>query len=1166
MTVRPEPFLLARLVTDQLRIAPVDTGLPNWRQQVSRSVETAFEVDLARAKPPVGSVETNVTALARGLLTTLTWALGAGFPEPEWRVVGQALTGREVGAEDISWVLDQLGRYVVQDGEAGVAVYRLAHQALADHLRPQPRLPGGGDDPEAAAVAVALLEHYAELLTGGLTARQPNYLWLHVAEHAAIGGEAGLDRLRQLAGDHPDLRPALAAAAGTLAARLDRRGQSLAALPPAQEAEQLYRSLAVEEPAFQAVLASAVNDLGVLLSELGRPADALPPTQEAVDLYRALAADNPAYTGNLAGALTNLGVLLSELGRRADALPPTQEALDLYRALAADNPAYTGNLASALNNLGVLLSQLGRPADALPPTEEAVDLRRALAADNPAYTGDLAMSLTNLGVRLSELGRPADARPPTQEALDLYRVLAADNPTYTRDLAGALNNLGVLLSDLGRPADALPATEEAVDLRRALAADNPAYTGNLAMALTNLGSRLSDLGRRADALPATEEAVDLFRALAADNPAYTGDLAMSLNNLGVRLSELGRRADALPPTEHAVDLYRALAADNPAYTGALASTLNNLGVRLSGLGRRADALPPTTEAVDLYRALATDNPAYTDSLASTLSNLGVRLSELGRRADALLPSAEAVDLYRALAADNPAYTGSLAMSLDNLGVWLSELDRPADALPPTAEAVDLNRALAADNPAFTGSLAMSLSNLGVRLSELDRHTDALPPTAEAVDLYRALAADNPAFTGDLAMSLNNLGVRLSELDRHTDALPPTAEAVDLYRALAADNPAYTGNLASSLNNLGDRLMKVERPVEVERAWRQALAALPLAARALLLLHRAARGEAGHPDAARWLHSALADAGADRGLQSALHQQARRHRSPDPATFDAAWLTAAGPPLPEWFTVDPDLLQNARNWIATDTYEAERDNLAANPELLTPDADGAVAEALLAINEEQAHRYEAVRRAARMEGAQAAYRPLLLRLLAHEFTGADAVRKRQLLAERRDDLFDGIVTTALNELAVSDDDATSNSAMAAEALLDLARLGQHQTALTALESEQGFAALLADLARVPNPSALAPTAILALLNARTEADVATARLYLAIAAATTGDPITTEEHIALALEADRTRLPDWITEVAALGAQHPQVLRLVPLLTAALTAPSEPRAITNTDGK
>ena len=33
-------------------------------------------------------------------------------------------------------MLDELGRYIIQDGEAGVAVYRIAHQTLADHIRP----------------------------------------------------------------------------------------------------------------------------------------------------------------------------------------------------------------------------------------------------------------------------------------------------------------------------------------------------------------------------------------------------------------------------------------------------------------------------------------------------------------------------------------------------------------------------------------------------------------------------------------------------------------------------------------------------------------------------------------------------------------------------------------------------------------------------------------------------------------------------------------------------------------------------------------------------------------------------------------------------------------------------------------------------------------------
>lgn len=52
------------------------------------------------------------------------------------RNVAGVLAGSPVTREDVSRVLDELGRYVVQDGEARVAVYRLAHQSLADHFRP----------------------------------------------------------------------------------------------------------------------------------------------------------------------------------------------------------------------------------------------------------------------------------------------------------------------------------------------------------------------------------------------------------------------------------------------------------------------------------------------------------------------------------------------------------------------------------------------------------------------------------------------------------------------------------------------------------------------------------------------------------------------------------------------------------------------------------------------------------------------------------------------------------------------------------------------------------------------------------------------------------------------------------------------------------------------
>ena len=123
------PFLLARLVTDQLCSAPVDTSVAGWEDRVSDSVEGAFNADLARVGP--GRAE-----LARRLLAALTWGFGAGLPEEEWLACGSALGDGPLGRDDVTWVLDELGRYIVQDGEAGVAVYRIAHQSLADHIRP----------------------------------------------------------------------------------------------------------------------------------------------------------------------------------------------------------------------------------------------------------------------------------------------------------------------------------------------------------------------------------------------------------------------------------------------------------------------------------------------------------------------------------------------------------------------------------------------------------------------------------------------------------------------------------------------------------------------------------------------------------------------------------------------------------------------------------------------------------------------------------------------------------------------------------------------------------------------------------------------------------------------------------------------------------------------
>jgi hypothetical protein len=166
--VTDQPFLVARLMTAQLRATPVDTSTPQWESRVSTSIEMAFEADIGRA---------DASGVARHMLTALTWAYGAGFPEDEWLAVGGALAGQPFDRDQISWMLAELGRYVVQDGEAGVAVYRLAHQSLADHLRPAYR-PTRAEpfDSQATPISETLLTRYGQLLHSGMAADAPGYL------------------------------------------------------------------------------------------------------------------------------------------------------------------------------------------------------------------------------------------------------------------------------------------------------------------------------------------------------------------------------------------------------------------------------------------------------------------------------------------------------------------------------------------------------------------------------------------------------------------------------------------------------------------------------------------------------------------------------------------------------------------------------------------------------------------------------------------------------------------------------------------------------------------------------------------------------------------------------------------------------------------------------
>jgi hypothetical protein len=98
--------------------------------------------------------------------------------------VASGLSGQTYGNEDIQWVLDQAGSFVVEAVKRDRSVYRLYHQALADHLRR-----GRDPVPTQRRITEALVQTVPGLAATGnrdWRVAQP-YILAHLPEHAATG-------------------------------------------------------------------------------------------------------------------------------------------------------------------------------------------------------------------------------------------------------------------------------------------------------------------------------------------------------------------------------------------------------------------------------------------------------------------------------------------------------------------------------------------------------------------------------------------------------------------------------------------------------------------------------------------------------------------------------------------------------------------------------------------------------------------------------------------------------------------------------------------------------------------------------------------------------------------------------------------------------------------
>jgi WD40 repeat protein len=172
-------FLVALIVSRTLLSGSQvpDPADPAWRDSLPATAADAMRKDL----------ETRLGAeadRARDLLRPLAFAAGGGLPwEDLWAPLSSRISGRDYADEDLIWLREQAGSYVVEAMESGHSVYRLYHAALAEYLRQ-----GCVEDHIHALFAAFLIGRVPASRAGPDWSRAHPYVLAHLATHAQRAG------------------------------------------------------------------------------------------------------------------------------------------------------------------------------------------------------------------------------------------------------------------------------------------------------------------------------------------------------------------------------------------------------------------------------------------------------------------------------------------------------------------------------------------------------------------------------------------------------------------------------------------------------------------------------------------------------------------------------------------------------------------------------------------------------------------------------------------------------------------------------------------------------------------------------------------------------------------------------------------------------------------
>jgi hypothetical protein len=659
-------FLLARILTARLRDHPVDTAADDRFEQLAGSVEEAFDLDLAGIEPLIRPEGDAAPGGPIDLLRALAWSFGAGFPDDVWASVAGSIAGVEYRSDDVYLVLAAAGRYVIVDGEAGRAVYRLAHQSLVMHLR------GSTREAAPAAIATTVVERYRMTLSGlaepALGAYLARYAWRHCVE----ADLAGLELLRALGAEYPDQVTAdVGVAFRWFAEHRTRSDDVTITLSAYLTAAQAYQGLSTRDLSYSPDLARVLLGLSDAYSWAGRP-EGLEAAQAAADNFLVLAQNTGFYRPDYAASLMTLGRRYAEARQPQEALQATRQAEQLYQELVAENEAYKAALAGVRLNLSFAYSTVGNKQAAADAALGAFTAFAELAQVNPGYRIEVARAGVSLGARLAAVDQPTVAVAAAESAAELLTRLTDEDAGRRVYLADALNSLANVYHITGDGKAAVDAAERAVAQYRELPEDYPEKRSRLARALSNLGNRLGEVGDAGGGLARGEEAVQLLREDAAVNPNHRLDLAQGLVNLSVRYADIDPE-QALVLVGEAIQVGTDLPASPTLYT-VQASAFNHASTYLRRLGQPEPAADMAGTAVSLYQEMMALGQADVGRLVSALTNV--------TRAYAGTPNPERADARWAQAVEA---TGSVE---DKVRLLSTEVrySRPERAVVAVAEA------------------------------------------------------------------------------------------------------------------------------------------------------------------------------------------------------------------------------------------------------------------------------------------------------------------------------------------------------------------------------------------------------------------------------------------------------------------------------------------------